>query len=169
MALVSAGWRFSVTLVDSEGSESVVKYALTDAADYAAAWASAQLILPALNAVTDANVKGHALTESYVENALTLPSGVEVEKRAVITAKIDGAVPAKYGNIVIPAPNQGIFQATTGSGARLIDKADAALLAYLAFFETGGGVTVSDGESIADPTVPENIEGRKTHRGSRRG
>lgn len=168
MALVSAGWRLSVTLVDSEGSESVLKYALT-AANYADAWTATGLILAALNPVTDAVIKGHATSEVYVEDALTLPSGVEVEKRAVITGRIEDSVPVRYANVVIPAPNQGIFQAATGSGARLIDKADAALLAYLALFEDGGSATISDRESLADCTVPENIEGRKTHRGSKNG
>jgi hypothetical protein len=170
MALVSAGFRLSVTLLDSEGSSSVLQYALTGAADFTAANNRATAILAALEPVTDAVIKGYSVGQVFAENALALPAGAEVERRAVITAKIQGSLPPKYANIVIPSPTQGIFQAATGSGARLIDKADAALQAYLAVFVTGAGLaTVSDGEWIADPTVPENIEGRKMHRGSRRG
>jgi len=170
MAIVSAGFRVSVTVADSEGSESVLKYNLTAAADFDDAIAAAGAILAALAPVTDAVIKGYAISQGFTENALTLPSGVEVEKRAVITGRISGSVPTKYGNVVIPAPAQGIFQAATGSGARLIDKADTDLRNYLGLFQVTSGVaSISDGEYFADVTVPENIEGRKTHRGSRRG
>jgi len=168
MSIVSAGFYLNVTVSDSEGSNSTLRYDLR-AANFADSLTAASAILSALDAVTDAVIKGYTVGEQYAENALTLPANVEVEKRATISAIVDGSLPTKYVNVVIPAPNQGIFIAATGSGARVVDVNDAAIITYLQLFESGGYAFISDGEDIADPTVTSNWSGRKTHRGSRKG
>lgn len=170
MAIVSTGFEGYVSLVDTEGSVVTLRYDLQNPADFAAATTSMGLIITALTAVTDAVIKSWGVGEKYANNALTLPAaGVEVERRAVLSALIAGSLPQKWVNVVIPAPKVGLFMQPTGPGARQIDPNDAAVIDYLQLFETASQAFVSDGEVLADPTVAGNFSGRKTHRGSRNG
>ena len=168
MAIVTAGFEATVTLVDSEGSSSVLRYDLV-AATFAAALTATQALVTDLQAVSDGVVRSYFVGEKYSEDALVLPAGVEIEKRAIITATIAGAVPVKYANIIIPAPTQGIFVSATGPNARVVDTNDADAIQYLSNFEAGANAYVSDGESIMDSASPGNWSGHKAHRGSRRG
>lgn len=167
MALVSGGFELHVQLVDSSGVDvSKLVYQLT-AADADEGATQSATILGLLNTVTDAAIKGYSLLERFVENALVLPAAVEVENRAVITARIFGE-PGKSATIVIPAPSIGIFQSPTGSGRNIVDTADADLLAYLGIWqETGGIATISDGEELANASVI--VAGKRTHRKSSNG
>lgn len=168
MALVSTGFVGSVTLQDEEGSRSVLQYQLT-AVTNAAALTDMADIVTRLAAVTDCAISGYSVAEVFAEDALVLPDGIEVEKRAVISAKVAGTLPQEYVNIVIPGPTGGIFIAATGPDAKRVDPADADLRAYLATFTSGGEATISDGQTIVDPTASGAFTGRKTHRGSRNG
>lgn len=168
MALTAVGFAGSVTLLDEEGSKATLEYALT-ATTSADAETELAGIVTDLAAVTDAAVGGYAVKHVYAEDTLVLPTGVENEKRAVISAVINGSFPKKYVNIIIPAPSNGIFIATSGPNAKVVDPNDTALRAYLAHFGPGGEATVSDGEVIQDPTTTGAFTGKKTHRGSRNG
>jgi hypothetical protein len=168
MALVDVGFSGFANLLDQEGSKSTLEYQLT-AADVTTALADMTTIIGRLNAVTDAVVSGYGVRQAFAENALVLPAGAEVEKRAVISAIIAGTAPTKYANIMIPAPSQGVMVSATGPGARVVDVNDADMIAYLSSFEAGGLATVSDGEVIADSASSGNWYGKKVHRGSRRG
>lgn len=168
MSLASVGFVGSVVLLDEEGSRSNMEYVL-DVADIDEAAATMAQIATDLGAITDAFVDGYRYAEVFADNARVLPAGVEIEKRAVITASINGAFPAKYVNLVVPAPSAGIFLSTTGPNAKVIDPNDSALRTYLAHFGPSGDVFVSDGERITDPTASGAFKGKKTHRGSRNG
>jgi hypothetical protein len=168
MALVDIGFSGFVNVLDSEGSKSTLEYALTSA-DITTALADMTTIIGRLNAVTDGVISGYGVRQAFAENALTLPAGAEVEKRAVISALIAGSAPPKYANILVPAPSQGIFVASTGPNARIVDTADTDIVAYLSSFEAGALATVSDGEVIADSAASGSWYGKKTHRGSRKG
>lgn len=168
MALVSAGFVGSVVLLDEEGSRSNLEFTL-DVADIDEAATAMAQIATDLGAITDAFVDGYRYAEVFADNVRVLPAGVEVEKRAVITASVNGSFPVKYVNLVIPAPSPGIFLATTGPNAKVVDPNDTALRTYLAHFGPTGDVFVSDGERITDPTASGAFKGRKTHRGSKNG
>lgn len=168
MALVATGFYGSVVLLDEEGGRSNLEYDLDVADIDEAATAMAQIVTD-LGAVTDAFVDGYRYGEKFADNARVYPAGVEVEKRATITAVINGSFPAKYVNLTIPAPNSGIFLATTGPNAKVVDPTDAALRTYLAHFGPTGDVFISDGERIQDVTSNGAFTGKKTHRGSRGG
>lgn len=168
MALASVGFAGSVILLDEEGSRSTLEYDL-DVADIDEAATAMAQIATDLGAITDAFVDGYRYSEVFADDTRVLPAGVEVEKRAVITASINGSFPAKYVNLVIPAPSPGIFLSTTGPNAKIIDPNDAALRTYLAHFGPSGDVFVSDGERITDPTVAGAFKGKKNHRRSRNG
>lgn len=168
MALVSTGFVGSVTLQDEEGSRATLQYDLT-AVTNAAALTDMLDIVTRLAAITDCAISGYSVSEVFAEDALTLPDGIEVEKRAVISAKLAGTLPQEYVNIVIPGPSGGIFIAATGPDAKRVDPADTDLRAYLATFVSGGEATISGGQVIVDPTAAGAFTGRKTHRGSRNG
>jgi hypothetical protein len=168
MALVTTGFVGSVTLQDEEGSRATLQYDLT-AVTNAAALIDMGDIVTRLAAITDCAISGYSVSEVFAEDTLVLPDGVEVEKRAVISAKLAGTLPQEYVNIVIPGPTGGIFIAATGPDAKRVDPADADLRAYLATFANAGEATISGGQTIVDPTASGAFTGRKTHRGSRNG
>lgn len=168
MALTSVGFEGYINLVDSEGSRSTLRYALT-AANFTDALSAIGLLVTRIGPVTDAVIESYGTGEKYAEDALALPAGVEIEKRAVLTCKIADSFPQKYVNLFLPAPSSGIFLATTGPNAKVVDTNDADIIAYLSSFEDAGLATVSDGESIIDTATAGSFYGHKTHRGSRNG
>jgi len=147
MAIVSRGWKFTVKLVDNGSNTAQRVYDLV-AASAAAAATAATAIMAALNAVTDAVITGYTLGEVFQDDAdPTLPaSGVQVEDQALLILGLTGYT-TKTATISIPAPNPGIFVATSGPQANVVDPADAAVLTYVGLFApTTGVATVSDGE-----------------------
>lgn len=174
MALVQDKVFFDVTLADYGGNKATLRYVInkTDLADLAADVAEltgAGGLLADLEAVTDAKVVSYRMGVSFAEDGSPYAAqGVEIEKLAEISAKIDGE-PDKWTTLRIPAPVEGIFGAGPGESANLVDPADADLVAYLANFETGALCTTSDGESLADSGTVGNFKGKRIHRGSRKG
>ena len=163
MAYVLDGYTGYITLVDNGSNTTTKSYKLTSANAGDAATDIAA-IADALVDVTDAVIVSFGATAVYVNDALSLPaSGVQIEDQALITVSIVDH-PTKSGSISIPAPKPGIFVATSGSTANVVDLADAAVTAYIAIFQTGGEAYISDGE-VADTAK----NGRRVHRGSRRG
>ena len=168
MAITSDGFELSVSLVDSGGDQSTLRYQLV-AADMTAALAAAATILSRLDTVTDAVVKGYFVGERYTEDALSLPgSGVQVEQRATVICQIDSD-PLKKVAINIPAPADGLFVGGpgTGDGYNTIDTTDAGLALYTDIWAVSGAIaTISDGEYLSDAPI---LRGRRTHRQSSRG
>jgi len=149
MALVSTGWRLTVTLNDTSGSSSTLTFDLV-AADQLTASTDAATILTALGNVTDSVVGQYFLGEVFAEDALTLPANAENAIKASVSLYLEGAG-QKRANLKIPAPNIGLFTATSGPGYNVVDGADTALEAYIDLFQTTGGVaTISDGETVRD-------------------
>ena len=160
MALTSAGFLLTVTLKDSAGDASVMRFELT-AANAAAATTDAAAILPLLQALTDGVVAGYSISERFIEGAFAHPAGgVEVENRAVVVCQITNK-PGKTTNLVIPAAKSEIFVSTVGPQRNSVNTTNAALLAYATIFGAAGKATVSDGETISQPL----ISGRRIHRG----
>ncbi len=173
MALVSKGTFLNVTVADAAGNKSTLQYPLTfvDIDALNTGIANVQAIMTTLDAVTDANIIGYSIGESFAEDAVFYGTpGSEVENIALVTARIDGAVPGKHVSLRIPAPNDGLFLGSTGENRNVLDTADVALRAYLGNFAAAAGyVHVSDGEHIEDPTAAGTWKGKRIHRGSRNG
>jgi len=166
MALVSDGFKASVTLVDTGGNKSVLQYDLT-AATNAQALTDTAAILAALDAVTEAKVERYEVREVFIEDAFAYPADASNWVKASITVNLETA--GKRANITIPAPEDGIFNATTGPGHDIV-KADAAvLLTYIGLFQSGGEATISDGEVVdATPSIDgRRVSARVTKTGQR--
>ncbi len=111
-------------------------------------------ILADVNAVTDATIVGYTIGQAYAENATFYGAvGSEVENNALIVAKVDGSTPGKTVSLRVPAPTSAIFLGNTGDDQRTVDTADTDIRNYLNNFASTGHITVSDGESIVDPTA----------------
>lgn len=163
MALATAGWRVFVTLRDNGGNDTTKTYEM-NAADATEAAATVADLITALNAVTDAVIVSYGFYELFVENAFAYPGeGVQIENLAQLNFSLEDR-PNVTAVLTIPAPNIGIFVASSGAGANIVDTSDAALIAYRDLFRTGGGLLLSDGE-VAESL----ISGKRIHRKSRRG
>jgi hypothetical protein len=169
MALAHMVYRTTVTLVDAGGNKSEMKFTMTSAT-MADALSDAQTIVAALNPLTDAVITGYAVSDVWEDSAVQFAAGgVQVEEIALISARIDTAQ-EKYAILRIPAPVAGLFQATTGKKSNVVLTTYAALITYLSLCSGATPVfTVSEGEKLADPTNQANLEGKRIHRGSRKG
>lgn len=168
MTLVSTGFWLSVALVDNNNDETTRTYQMT-AADADTAATDAAAVLSALNAVTDSNVRSYFTYERFVEDAFAFPAaGVENQNQALLNFDLVGH-PEKSATVSIPAPVIGIFVASSGAGAKIVDTSDAALITFRNLFRgTGAGGTgellLSDGE-VANSL----ISGKRRHVASRNG
>jgi hypothetical protein len=169
MALVSTGYFANVTVTDSGGNDSTLRYSLVSE-DLATALTDTGTIVAALNAITDGVVTSYSVGEKYEEDSAFLAAeGVQCENIAVISARINAAE-EKFAQLRIPAPNIGIFQAATGKNSNKVDPADSALVAYLNLFVASSGVCeLSDGENLLSPGTAGNVDGKRIHRASRKG
>lgn len=169
MALTSAGFELNVTIIDNTANTSTLRYAL-NAIDMTQAALDAAEIMTALNGVTAGVIKSYSIAERFIEDTLVLPaSGVEVEERAVVTVQLASS-PVKRATLVIPAPEVGLFVATSGEQAAEVDTTNAQLIDYVQLFQATGGVaTLSDGETVSELGSNYIIRGKKTHRASSRG
>jgi len=163
MAIVLSHRNLTVDLVDTGGNKTTRSFRLT-AADDATMGTDVTAILAALDAVTDANVTAYSFGEVWVEQSLALPAAAEVENQLQLTLPIFQK-PNKSGTVTIPAPTVGIMVGTSGQGFNQPDFADAALIAYINLFTTGGKATLSDGEVA----VLANAKGKRIHVKSFRG
>jgi len=146
MALVADGFLLAVTLVDNGGNEGTMRYDLRSA-DHATALTDTAAIIAALNALTNAVIRRYAIHTKYRENAFAYPAaGVELEDKASLSVSLDGV--DKRANLKIPAPVIGMFAASSGPGANVVDVLDADTLTYVALFETGAEAYISDGEDV---------------------
>jgi len=163
MALTSTGWWLSVALVDNNNDETVKTYQMT-AADADTAATDAATVLAALDAVTDSVIRSYYTYERFVEGAFGFPAaGVENQNQALLNFDIVGH-PEKSATVSIPAPVIGIFVASSGAGAKIVDTSDAALITFRDLFRTGGELLLSDGE-VANSL----ISGKRRHVASRNG
>jgi hypothetical protein len=153
------GWYLSVTLLDNGGNVTTLQYALRSADATAAATDSAAVIA-ALNAVTDSAISDYYIKNRWSEDTLAYPAaGVENENKASITCLLSGAG-NKKANLKIPAPVIGLFTASSGGGANVVDMSDAALVTYTDLFRTGNECTISDGEDLSAAVSGKRISAK---------
>ena len=166
MALVSAGWELSVTLVDSGNDTSTKRYALQSATAAAAA-TDAATIIAALDAISTATIRSYSLGEKFEEDAFTFPTLTEIENQAEIVVRL--ATLNKFATLYIPAPSASIFVAGSGDGFNIVDGTDTLVGNYLALFNSGAEAYLSDGEFIT-PTVANRFKsGKRIHKASKNG
>lgn len=168
MALVSDGYELHVTLMDSGLNTSKLSYQL-DSIDAAAAATDSAAVLTALQAVTQAEVKGYSIAERFIEDNLVIPTqNIHVENIAAVVAQLSSS-PLKNVTVKIPAPSPSIFISNNGAGSNTIDTLDTDLQAYIDLWrETGGVASISDGEYIEDG-LSAILRGKRIHRQSSRG
>ena len=163
MAIVSGGWKLSVTVVDNGGDVTTRSFDLTSP-DAATAATDSATVLAAFLALTDAVQVSHHYYEVFVNDSLAFPaSGIENQNQALLDFLITDD-PTKHATLSIPAPKPGIFLSTSGPSAEIIDTGDAAVIAFAALFIPGGEATLSDGE-----TADALVGGHRRHVRSRRG
>lgn len=163
MAIVSGGWKITITVVDNGGDVTTRTYDLQSADDIEAGTDSAA-VLAAFMALTDAVLLSHQYYEVFVNDALAFPaSGVENQNQALLDFLITDD-PTKHATLSIPAPKPGIFMSTSGPSAEIIDVADAAVIAFAALFIPAASAFLSDGE-----TADALVGGHRRHVRSRRG
>lgn len=135
-------------------------------------------LLIAIPSLSKAKVIQATYSLGQVEDDQTIGTGNgEIEERASINlalvADAGSTGQTKYAEIAIPAPVDGLFQATSGRLYNVVDPTNATLQTLLDFYTAGWGIsgslTLSDGQTIEDPTVAGNVNGKRTHRRSRKG
>lgn len=163
MAITQVGFRVAVTLMDNGGDKTRRTYE-SDAALYADAVTAAAALVAALLNMTDAVVIGYQIETVFSNDSVGFPAvGVENQNQALLVYQLDG-LPLHNGTQSIPAPKSGIFVASSGPNAEVIDTADAAVVTWRQLFQTGGGFFLSDGE-----TADILLSGHRRHVRSRNG
>lgn len=164
--LKDRGGNISRVQFKSNGTSSLTADALSDA------------FLAALDALTYAKVIKYGYTSASEEDDLAVDdTNGEVEKRAEITVALETeAVPApgqtRFANISIPAPVDEMFEALSGPSFNIVNPAYAPLQTFLELFVAGlvlPSLTLSDYQTILDPSVTDNVKGKRITKGSRKG
>lgn len=171
MALTFNRCYLHVNLLDYEGNKSAMRVQL-DFADFDAlntgltSITGAGGLLPDLVACTDLIVASAFIGGQWTDEGYGA-EGSEAEEQAVISAKVADR-PGVFAIMRIPGPKAGLFLPGPGADANVLDREDAATIAWLANFEDGGIAFTSDGEHIEDSATLGNWKGRRVFRHSRR-
>lgn len=178
MAMVDYPIQHFAKLQDRGGNKFDMRWHSTGTVQ-TAAWDLYNNWLPALQALTQCKVIEAGYVVKQAEQDQTpLPTNGEGEKKAMISCALVTETPpnpgqTKFAQILIPAPVDGLFLATAGEGANIVDVENSELLAFLESFTVGAGLlpslTLSDFQTIKDPTIAGNISGKRVTRGSTRG
>jgi len=163
MALTAGRWYTSITLKDTGGKSSVLRYEQSAPADDAAARAASLALVTDLVAVTNAKVFAYHTYQVFEDDAWTLPAApAEVEMKAAIAVGVEN-YPTKTAVLYIPAPKDGIFVGASGSNYDIVDNTDADLIAYLANFDSEALFYVSDGEQMDGFKSGQRIHVKSRH------
>lgn len=163
MALAQLKWFLEVGIADNSGAISPRFYEMpvAAAADFDAFTIDANALRTALLNMTDGVIASYRIGAVFVEGSLVLPvSGVENENQAFFSGKIVGN-PTDSATQSIPAAKPGIFVATSGPGANVVNMSNGAVLTWTGFFDQAGPGpwTISDGEYWTSST----IKGKRRH------
>lgn len=161
MALSFANYEIRVFLKDQTNTTFTKIYQADPAlvADDTEAATAAAALIAELAPVTALTIVGYTIGKKYEEDgAITLPQRVGYDQASISVAL---ETPNKFATIYIPGASNGIFQATTGVQADVIDVNDADLLAYVALWKDSTGYFyLSDGEHVAATATPV-VEGER--------
>lgn len=163
MAFVDDGYVATVSLVDTSGSVSTLRYEL-NSLDFVEAQADLDSIIEALEDVSDSRVKDAIVGLRKTQDAFVFPVSAENAVKASVSVYLAG-VGLKRANIQIPAPNVDIFTGETGRAYNIVDASNLDLLTYVGLFQASGVATISDGE-VVRATDPIDA-GKRISRASR--
>jgi len=156
MALVPHKFSVVVSFMETSGNIVTREYfandEVTDFAGLAVNWA---LMLPDVQAMTDAEISGYFYKVSYIEDALTLPTAAENNNQGLFTGKIDGD-PTESAIVSVPAIKPTLMVSPTGKGFDVIDMGDAIVQDFTKHFTAGlleDTWTISDGEQWSQGSV----------------
>lgn len=161
MAIVFSNYEIRVFMKDQTNT-TFTKIYQTDPAlvtDDTEAATAATALLAELAPVTALTIVGYTIGKKYEENTSpALPQRIGYDQASfVVTLE----TPNKFATLYIPGAANGIFQATTGVQADIINVNNADLLAYVALFkDTTGYFVLSDGEHVAASATPI-VEGQR--------
>lgn len=162
MGLVTQGWELSVTIADNGANTTTLQFKLRSA-DAAAAAIDSAAVIAALILVTDGTISDYYVKEHFAETVFTYPgAGVENENKASLTVLLAGAG-NKKANIKIPAPVIGIFTASSGGGANVVDMSDVDLVSYMDLFKSGAECYISDGEDLVSGVSGKRISAKSNY------
>ena len=162
MALTSAGWWLTCTLVDNGGNVTTKRFQLRSA-DAATALTDSAAVIAALNAITNAVMSSYRYGEEFKEDAFAFPAaGIENEDKASITCLLT-TTGAKKGNLKIPAPVIGIFQGASGPSANIVDIGDTDLGTYADLFKAAAECYISDGEDLDEMMSGKRISAKSNN------
>lgn len=154
MARVFIKWQISITFLDVGNDVSTKTYEL-EGADYDEASTNAIALVTAFQNVSGAAIIGYHVAGVFEEDTVVAPTGAGFmnSNQAIITGAID-AQPLKKATLVIPAPLDLVFTASTGEGRDIVNVTNSFVLALVAKFQAGTAIAkISDGEEF-DP-VPQ--------------
>lgn len=166
MAFTGSTFGATYSFVDNGGNQVTREYAMKpEVATYETASASAAEMQPLLDALTGATMPKFRVFQEFVNNTFVLPAdaGVQVENQASLTYLLQ-ALGSKKANLNIPAPIIGLFTASSGPNANIIDIDNAAIIAFSDMFLAASDFRLSDGEYIQ-----RLLNGRRVHKRSARG
>jgi hypothetical protein len=166
MALTGLQFGMTVSFVDNGGNQVTREYMMKTAiATYADAATAAAAMIPLVAALTGATLPQYRVFQVFEESAFVLPgdAGVQVENQASLTLLLSG-VGSKKANLNIPAPVSGVFSASSGPNANVVDVNDVAVLAFVDQFKGPQPFRLSDGEAATSL-----LTGRRVHKRSSRG
>ena len=147
MALIirgnGSGFFLSVSLTDTQGDVSTLRYEL-QSADYATAVTDTTAIVSALSAVTGSVVSSTSMSFVRDEDTFAFPTGADNGVRARLTFQLVNSI--EKASLDIPAPQNGIFVSALGPNNNIVDIADTALVTDVQLFQAGGKSFISDGE-----------------------
>lgn len=166
MALTGLNFGMVVSFVDNGGNQVTREYMMKpEVATFDDAAAAAAAMTPIVDALTGATIPKYRVFQEFEETAFVLPgdAGVQVENQASLTFLLDN-VGSKKANLNIPAPVIGIFSASSGPNANVVDIADAAVVAFADQFLAAADFRLSDGEASS-----RILTGHRVHKRSSRG
>lgn len=145
MAFVDQPFELVVSFADNSGEVVTRNYRLQDT-DYADILTGLSSWIPTIAATTDDVIVSYFVKSIFVNDAIVLPAaGVQSENQAIISGKIEGQ-PLESFTVTIPAPKIGVFTATSGKGANIVNQAASIVTSFMGLFASGGAFYVSDGE-----------------------
>lgn len=166
MALTGLNFGMTISFIDNGGNQVTREYMMsTSVATYTDAATAAAGMVPIVNALTGATISQYRVFQVFEESAFVLPgdAGVQNENQASLTFLLAGAG-SKKANLNIPAPVIGIFSASSGPNANIVDITDLSVVAFADQFLGANDFRLSDGESSS-----RILTGHRVHRRNSRG
>lgn len=167
MAWAAGNFGMFVTFIDSGSNTATREYMMDDTVvDYAGAETAATVMLPLVQATSDAPIAQYRVFKAYAEDALVIPLAVQVENTMSLTVQLQLAG-NKKANLNVPAPKSTMFVTGTGPQSNIVNTnntTNPTLNLFLDQFRAANKFTLSDGEKMSRP-----LSGKRVHKKSSRG